>query len=778
MENVLKARITADVTGLQQGLSQAEKNLQRANAIFEKSSKSVFQLENSIAKLGTQYKNGTISEKQFTKEVEILNRKLQEQRDNVRVTSQEINRLNGVLKSNNTRVTTESLGKLSNSTKGLTTNVKGANNVAIEFNRIVQDAPFGIIGVGNNIQQLAANFSNLQKTTGSTTAALKAGFSALITGPNLALLAISALTAGITAYQMGAFDGLSATKNFKEELEKFRETLKGVDSVRIDSLKNSDQEIVTINSLKSIIEDETNSREVRNKAIDTLQKEYPKYFANLSREKILAGEVGEAYKAVTAQLIARAEVESAVSKIVELNDRERVILEQNKNSLNEINALREKIAPFQEKLNKAELDFVNAKTKGEKELAAFRIRGAENQIRFFAFQNQALNELLKIESERDKLLEVTNNALKQTVLETEEIKDKSIENNESVKETGKNLKLNEETLGIIANLTKRISDLNAQREGATDQEEINLLTGKIDLLKQELSLVEAIARRANTPVQTPIQGLQGRDGFVQTQIPVIGSISSQSNELEKLQNILAQSTISMDMFFMAVKNGSAESFQNLEQFARALVAFENGLTRLVENAPSELLGNLFLSIGNAIGTGANVFQEAGKAVLGSFAQFLGQFGKLLIQYGTAGFAYSKITKALLNPLTAGPAALAAIAAGGTLLAISGAIRGALSQSGGNTSNSIAQTAQTFSNQPSRREFGGSVVKGRPYIVGEKRPELFVPNTNGTIIPRLPDVGSANNSRMSQGIRVEVIGTLSGDTIRLANKRAESKVRNN
>lgn len=36
-----------------------------------------------------------------------------------------------------------------------------------------------------------------------------------------------------------------------------------------------------------------------------------------------------------------------------------------------------------------------------------------------------------------------------------------------------------------------------------------------------------------------------------------------------------------------------------------------------------------------------------------------------------------------------------------------------------------------------REHGGPVRKGQPYIVGEKRPELFVPDTDGRILPQVP-----------------------------------------
>lgn len=39
--------------------------------------------------------------------------------------------------------------------------------------------------------------------------------------------------------------------------------------------------------------------------------------------------------------------------------------------------------------------------------------------------------------------------------------------------------------------------------------------------------------------------------------------------------------------------------------------------------------------------------------------------------------------------------------------------------------------------PPRREHGGPVTAGQPYIVGERRPELFVPGSDGTIMPSVP-----------------------------------------
>ncbi|TPK18056.1 hypothetical protein [Mesorhizobium sp. B2-5-7] len=59
-----------------------------------------------------------------------------------------------------------------------------------------------------------------------------------------------------------------------------------------------------------------------------------------------------------------------------------------------------------------------------------------------------------------------------------------------------------------------------------------------------------------------------------------------------------------------------------------------------------------------------------------------------------------------------------------------------------------------------RANGGPVTAGKPYIVGEKRPELFVPNTSGTIVPRVPSIsaaGSGSNVAVSFAPQITVQG---------------------
>jgi tape measure domain-containing protein len=62
------------------------------------------------------------------------------------------------------------------------------------------------------------------------------------------------------------------------------------------------------------------------------------------------------------------------------------------------------------------------------------------------------------------------------------------------------------------------------------------------------------------------------------------------------------------------------------------------------------------------------------------------------------------------------------------------------------------------------ERGGPVEAGRPYIVGEKRPELFVPRTDGQILPRVPEADSFPTPNSDTGDAVVVNLLLDGEQI--------------
>jgi chromosome segregation ATPase len=213
---------------------------------------------------------------------------------------------------------TQQLNKLENAVNQATPEINKLtratsqyNSVGTDFARIIQDAPFGIIGVGNNITQLAGSFQQLKTQTGSTSQALKTAFSSIFSAGNLLVLGVSAITTVFTLYQQGVFDSILGNK----ELEKsFKDLAQSVKSATANVAGESAQ----INALRGIIEDETNSREKRLEAFERLQKKYPAIFSNGEKEKALNGQLTKSYDLLSKSIIQRAEASIAEQELPNL----------------------------------------------------------------------------------------------------------------------------------------------------------------------------------------------------------------------------------------------------------------------------------------------------------------------------------------------------------------------------------------------------------------------------------------------------------------------------
>lgn len=87
-------------------------------------------------------------------------------------------------------------------------------------------------------------------------------------------------------------------------------------------------------------------------------------------------------------------------------------------------------------------------------------------------------------------------------------------------------------------------------------------------------------------------------------------------------------------------------------------------------------------------------------------------------------------------------------------------------------------------QVARREHGGRATAGQPYIVGERRPELFVPDMSGTILPRVPQASApaAAPQRVelvlhaAEGVTVETVRNEAGAMIRSYDRALPGRVK--
>lgn len=182
------------------------------------------------------------------------------------------------------------------------------------FSRIAQDAPYGIIGVGNNITNTAEQFGALVKQTGSAGGALKALLGSL-SGVGGILLGVSLLTTGLTLLSQSGLTVSDVLDKLTGQYDAFSEK---VNKTRIEAAKNSGEEIANVNALVGVAQNELKTRKDRLTAVEELQNKYPAYFGNLTKEQILTGDLTKATESLTKAIIARAEASALSDKIGEI----------------------------------------------------------------------------------------------------------------------------------------------------------------------------------------------------------------------------------------------------------------------------------------------------------------------------------------------------------------------------------------------------------------------------------------------------------------------------
>jgi predicted nucleic acid-binding Zn-ribbon protein len=759
MENELKARITADISNFTAGMAKVESNLTRAEAIFAKSAKSVFQIENALTKLSKQYKEGSISEAQFAKQSEQLSKSLIAQRDNMAAASREVDRLQKILKSSPTPQAANAVEVLSNKTKDLASNTVNANAVAINFNRTIQSAPFGIISLTSNLRQLVATFTTLEKRAGGVGPAIKATFATLVTGPNIALLAVTAITTALSAFQMGLFKSKSEADELVDEIDRLREAsdkyVKSLDAVSSASLKgtqNSVKEITELRNLYKATQDTTLGIEQRRKAAKELIETYPNAFKGITEETILNGKAEKSYINLTNAILARAKAIAAQDVIVE-NERKLLALQSEREKVN-----KEILA------NETQIDNFRSKTANT---GVGQLQSVEQQL---ASSLEKTNEgpLLRRAELSKQINELTNDNLNlvQTVNSEQEktgnILDKSTKQIKSQKEI------------LSETVSKIFSESDFIKQGEMIGKAISDgIISKSDGDRIKSIIAASLANSGNQELQDALQKSFQQD------------LDSALSRLDKTE--IKDIKIEVNLPVEEVADDVDEIIEELERLQAEVESLEKSFEGLIER---ESFGILRRSAGEFGLEIAKSF-ETGNAVLDSFVKNLFRaVPQIIAAYARLSAARAAQTNAQL--IADGKEA----AGGGVNLAVKAAnalgpvglavlpvlIAGALSLIAGSFSKvkgggSGGGTAQSFGNLPGR-EFGGPVSKGQAYIVGEKRPEIFVPSTSGIIIPQMPKSGGVSTgSGGTMKIEVEVKGRIDGESIRLSNKRAGTRVRN-
>ena len=134
-------------------------------------------------------------------------------------------------------------GSTSRKMPPLINSMKGTSGAVINFNRVIQDSPYGLIGVANNIDPLIISFKELQQQTGSAGKAFKTLISSAFLGP-LGFVTIASIASSIAiAFGPKIWNALFGKKN-RDAVEAMQEKMKELnEEVRTLTKRSEDARI-------------------------------------------------------------------------------------------------------------------------------------------------------------------------------------------------------------------------------------------------------------------------------------------------------------------------------------------------------------------------------------------------------------------------------------------------------------------------------------------------------------------------------------------------------
>jgi chromosome segregation ATPase len=745
-ENVLKARITADVSGLKSGLAQAERALdvysqkiERVQEGIKRSDQQTKLFEVELNKLTSALKSGAINQDEFNKSSDVVKDNISKSRQETAAWQRELIRLEKALQDvkNKEDQVSDSTDNLEEKIKNNTRGMSSANSAAINLTRALTTTNLSAEGLGRSMVAISRDLSRTSVSFGGFGKSAVAVLTSLITPANLVVLGITAVTAAFSLYRKSVQDAEEAQRKSNEAFE--------ASVKKIDEASNSvSGEIAKINALKSVIEDETISRDKRLLAVDRLQKQYPTLFGNLDKEKLLNGQVETSYIELTKAIIARARADEGVKQIIELD-------KENQEIKNAIKLKEEQLA---------------------KETELQKVREKSQTVTTFQFKDQLIESKIKTEELEKEILNL-NTTLEDNEKKTKDFSQSIIDYQstfanalETVSNKSEQAKVSlnnffdiefpseKDLENSIQNYIKSIQD----QMGMMSPVEIKDLKINIDIDPETLDIPDGIIENLKKKI-SEIQKLKE----VATDTSRIAAYNQQLKDLESQLKDFNQAGVEIANESISISEQVSGAFSGMAfQISSALNISDRGLKSFVSTIISstpKIIGALMAKAqaskaSAAVTTSANLKEATGDAIVtgGKAAKALGPVGLAVLPVFIAG-AVALISKAFSGSGGGGGGAMPSGGGGGA--------------SGG--------SGQTFTNVPGR-EFGGPVQQGRAYIVGERRPELFIPSSNGIIVPQVPNITNNMMSNAAQNMQVDVniTGVAFGEDILFTVEQASIK----
>jgi len=226
--------------------------------------------------------------------------------------------------------TNQFVNKTNKSLSNLKTGSNEAGQALTNLGRVAQDAPYGLIGIANNLNPLLESFQRLKTTTGTAGGALKALAGSLVGGGGLGI-ALSLITAAVSFASVGFGSWTRGLKGSQAALDENAKSAKEAADAYKGIVSSVAEESGKIQILVEQLKNENITRAQRAEAIKQLQQLSPAYFSTLNKEKSTIEDVTQAYNLYNNSLIRNINARARENALIDIT--EKIIKLQNQGGL-------------------------------------------------------------------------------------------------------------------------------------------------------------------------------------------------------------------------------------------------------------------------------------------------------------------------------------------------------------------------------------------------------------------------------------------------------------
>lgn len=209
------------------------------------------------------------------------------------------------------------------------------------FGRVLQDLPFGLVGIQNNLTQLIPSVG-----------LLGLGFSALVS-------ALTFAQVGTSAWTRGLGDNKKAVDALTLSGEDYLKTLDQVTQAQISGRQNAQSELTDLKLLFSAYQNANLPLKARKDAYEQIQEKYPAYFKNIQFEEKASKQTKDAYDSLTTSILATARARAA-SDLITKNETRRF---ENEQKIIDLQKEEVKLRAQSAKVSKQGIDAVRTSTR-------------------------------------------------------------------------------------------------------------------------------------------------------------------------------------------------------------------------------------------------------------------------------------------------------------------------------------------------------------------------------------------------------------------------------